>query len=104
MMKHKTKKTIKKGEINMKAKIVLANTNYDLRGTGLKYLGEGHLDGMCIERFRTNEMTVCRSCEPENGKDRLVISFSPFDGGIPDTSTMIELAESLGLIDIPINT
>lgn len=81
----------------MKAKIVLANTNYDLRGTGLKYLGEGHLDGMCIERFRTNEMTVCRSCEPENGKDRLVISFSPFDGGIPDTSTMIELAESLGL-------
>jgi hypothetical protein len=50
-----------------------------------------------IEKFRTNEMSVCRSCEPENGSDRLVISFSPFDGGMPDTETVLCLAETLGL-------
>ena len=42
-------------------------------------------------------MSVCRSCEPENGSDRLVISFSPFDGGCPDETAVLEIAEVLGL-------
>ena len=81
----------------MNNRTIPTNNNYNLKGTGLKYLGEGRLNGMYIEKFRTNEMTVCRSCEPENGNDRLVISFSAFDGGIPDTDTIIGLAEILGL-------
>ena len=81
----------------MKASMVYTNYRYDLTGTGLKYLGEERLNGQYIEKFRTNEMSVCRSCEPENGSDRLVISFSPFDGGMPDTETVLCLAETLGL-------
>ena len=81
----------------MKASMVYTNYRYDLTGTGLKYLGEGRLNGQYIEKFRTNEMSVCRSCEPENGSDRLVISFSPFDGGCPDETAVLEIAEVLGL-------
>ena len=71
--------------------------HYDLSGTKLKFDGERTFDGLCVERFRSAQMTVCRSVEKQYGVIYLTISFLPLNGQSVEKNEMLMIAERLGL-------